>query len=73
MKDIRERLEDLLVDAAECDLISNVAAEDDKRQLFRTLGEQYRAMALQVRTVIDARPADFVATSSLTPEAASND
>lgn len=73
MKDMRERLEDLLVDAAECDLIANLTIDKDKRALFRSLADQYRTMAMAVRSVIEARPAEFVTSPSISPSQISDD
>jgi len=34
MKDLTERLEDLAVDAAECDLIANLTVDTEKQELL---------------------------------------
>ena len=55
MEDLKAKLEKLIADAAECELIANLASEDDKRKVFRSLAAQYRAMAEAIRTVIAER------------------
>jgi hypothetical protein len=55
MNDLKTRLEKLIADAAECDLIASLAAEADKRKAFRDLAEQYRRMADAIRQVLTAR------------------
>jgi len=55
MEDLKTRLERLLIDAAECDMIANLATAKDKRETFRALAEQYRKMADAIRQVIAAR------------------
>jgi hypothetical protein len=55
MEDLRTKLDKLIADAAECDLIANLAAEKDKREAFRSLAVQYRKMADAIRTVIADR------------------
>lgn len=57
MQDIKNRLEKLLTDAAECDLIGNLAADEEKRATFRKLAEQYRSMAEQMKAEIARREA----------------
>lgn len=55
MDDLKNKLEKLIVDAAECDLIANLAMEEDKRQSFRDLAAQYRSMAATIRETIADR------------------
>ena len=50
-------MEKLIADAAECDLIGNLATEADKRQAFRDLAAQYRKMAEAIRQVMADRTA----------------
>ena len=57
MNDLHARLEKVLADAAECDLIGNLAADRAKRDMFRGLAEQYKEMAGRIRVEIDARNA----------------
>ena len=58
MQDLKHKLEQLIADAAECDLIASLAAEADKRAVFADLGAQYRKMAEAIRTVIAERGAE---------------
>jgi len=58
MKDLEARLEKLRVDAAECELISNLATDHAKRALFARLSQQLLAMAAEVEAVIAARAKD---------------
>jgi hypothetical protein len=55
MQELKAKLEKLIADAAECDLIASLAAEKDKRDAFRSLAAQYRSMAQAIRTVIAER------------------
>jgi hypothetical protein len=55
MEDLKSKLDKLIADAAECDLIANLAMEADKRDAFRDLAVQYRKMADAIRTVIAER------------------
>ena len=45
MKDMVARLEKLLAEADECDLIGNLATDQNKRDAFKKLANQYREMA----------------------------
>lgn len=55
MEELKAKLEKLITDAAECDLIASLASEDDKRQTFRSLAAQYRVMADAIRKTIAGR------------------
>ena len=57
MQDLKDRYEKILADIAECDLIGSLAADEEKRQMFRSLGEQYRRMAEALKQEIDRRQA----------------
>ena len=57
MQDLKTRFEKLLADAAECDMIGNLAADKEKREMFRSLGQQYRRMAEALRLEIARREA----------------
>lgn len=52
MKDYQERLEILLKEAAECDMIARLAAAPAKRERFAKLAGQYRAMADDMREAV---------------------
>ncbi len=45
MKDIKQRIEKLRIDAEDCTLISRLATGPAKRETFRRLAEEYRNMA----------------------------
>jgi hypothetical protein len=47
----------ILADAAECDLVGSLAADKEKREMFRGLAEQYRRMAEALKQEIDRRAA----------------
>ena len=55
MKDLQEKLEKLLADAEDCDLISRLATDVAKRAMFRRLAMQTRAMAEEVKRAIASR------------------
>jgi hypothetical protein len=56
MQDYKTRFEKLISDAAECDLIGNLAADATKRASFRRLAEQFRALATQLKADMDGEP-----------------
>jgi hypothetical protein len=53
MHDLKTQLEKLLADAADCELIGNLAADVSKRAAFKRLGEQYREMAARIAAEIE--------------------
>ncbi len=55
MKDMRAHHERLLKDAAECRLISDLATDRDKQELFANLAEHYRRLATEVERAITER------------------
>lgn len=55
MQDLKDRLDKLLADAADCELIGNLAHDISKRATFRRLAEQFHAMADEVRAEIAQR------------------
>jgi hypothetical protein len=55
MQDYRARIEKLLKEAADCDLIANLATDKQKRELFERLARDYRTMAADVEKIIDIR------------------
>jgi hypothetical protein len=57
MHDLKEKREQFLVAAADCELIGNLAADSLKRDAFRRLAEQLRRMADDIGAVIAAREA----------------
>ena len=55
MKDLKAKLEQLLAEAHDCDLIGNLATDTAKRATFRRMAAQFREMAEQLKTDIAAR------------------
>lgn len=55
MKDLQAKLERLLADAHDCDLIGNLATDHDKRATFRRMAAQFREMAEQLKADIAAQ------------------
>ena len=58
MKDLREELEKLRIDAEDCALISRLATDKAKRDLFASLATQLRQMIAELEAAIEARTAD---------------
>ena len=58
MQDLKAKLEELRVNAAECELISNLATDYAKRALFARLSQQLLDMAAEVEALILARAKD---------------
>jgi hypothetical protein len=52
MKDLREKLEKLRTDAEDCALISKLATDKAKRQMFAKLAEHLGQLANDVEAVI---------------------
>lgn len=52
-EDIRARIEKLLADAADCEIVSNLAVDVRKRAQFRRLADQYKAMAAHLQAQLD--------------------
>jgi hypothetical protein len=55
MQDMRAHLEKLLAEAAECALISELAIDRAKRDLFARLAEHLKVLATQVERAITER------------------
>ncbi len=55
MKDMQAHLEKLRTDAAECQLISDLAADLQKRELFRRLAQHLGVLASEVERAIAQR------------------
>ena len=55
MKDFRARIEKLLTEAAECDLIARLTTDISKRELFERLACDYREMAQDVEKIAAIR------------------
>jgi hypothetical protein len=52
MKDMQNHLESLLRQSAECELISDLATDKQKRELFAKLAEHHRILAAEVQRAI---------------------
>jgi hypothetical protein len=52
MEDLSAKLEKLLIEAEDCDLIGRLATDPDKRELFERLAADLRAMARDIEAVI---------------------
>jgi hypothetical protein len=50
--DLKTRMEKLIADAADCDLIAGLAADLRKRATFRRMAEQFRTMAAELKNEI---------------------
>jgi hypothetical protein len=57
MTEFEVKLERFEILAAECDLIGKLSADRTKRELYLRLGQHYRELADDMRTVIAARNA----------------
>ena len=58
MKDLEAKLDQLLAEAHDCDLIGNLATDTAKRATFRRMAAQFREMAEELKADIAARLAD---------------
>jgi hypothetical protein len=56
MPDFKIKLDKLLTEAAECQLIGNLAADPTKRTEYRRRADEFRALAERVRAQISERP-----------------
>ena len=52
MEDLKSKLEKLLSEAEDCELIGRLATDPNKRELFKKLAKDLRAMANDIRVVI---------------------
>jgi heme oxygenase len=55
MQDLRDQLEKLRAEAEDCTLISRLAADKAKRELFARLAAQIQGMIAELETAIAAR------------------
>ena len=58
MQDFKAKLEKLLAEAEDCDLIGNLAGDAAKRATFRRLAAQLREMAGQLHTELLSRSSE---------------
>jgi hypothetical protein len=61
MTELEDRLERFETLTAECELITKLATDSTKRELYLKLGEQYRQLAADMRQVIAAKAATTAA------------
>lgn len=52
MEDLNAKLEKLIAEAADCEMIGNLAADKAKRDLFRKLASELRMMAQDIQALI---------------------
>jgi hypothetical protein len=57
MKDMQVHLEKLRADAAECKLISDLATDKEKRELFTRLADHLNILANEVARAIEIKKA----------------
>jgi hypothetical protein len=55
MEDLNAKLEKLLVEAEDCDMIGRLATDLNKRELFKRLAADLRTMADDIRAAIAQR------------------
>jgi hypothetical protein len=55
MEDLSAKLEKLLAEAEDCDLIGKLATDRNKRELFKRLAHDLRQMTRDIEAVIAAR------------------
>ena len=55
MEDLSAKLEKLLAEAEDCDLIGSLATDLHKRELFKRLAVDLRIMAQDIATMISVR------------------
>ena len=55
MKDLQAKLEQILAEAHDCDLIGNLATDQAKRATFRRMAAQFHEMAKELKADIAAR------------------
>jgi len=58
MRDLKAKLEKLRIDADDCNLISKLATDRAKRELFARLSRQLLDMAAEVEAVMAAKVGD---------------
>ena len=58
MRDMKAKLEKLRIDAADCDLISKLATDHTKRELFSRLSRRLLDMAADVEAAIAGRASE---------------
>jgi len=52
MKDVMQRIEKLRTDAEDCNIISKLATNPAKREVFRKLTEEYHKLAQELERLV---------------------
>jgi hypothetical protein len=60
MKDLQAKLEKLLMEAEDCDIIGRLATDKQKRELFKKLATDLRSMARNIEAMITGSQADGI-------------
>jgi hypothetical protein len=60
MQDMHAKLEKLLTEAEDCDIIGRLATDAKKRELFQRLAADLRGLARDIEAMIAGREADDV-------------
>ncbi len=55
MKDMREHLQKLQVQIAECEMIRDTATDPKKRELFARLAEHHKVLANEIKKAMSAQ------------------
>jgi hypothetical protein len=53
VRDFKERIDKLVTDAADCDLIGSLSADASKRESFRRVAKQFRTIAAELKFEMD--------------------
>jgi hypothetical protein len=64
MKDLEEKLEKLLMEADDCDIIGRLATDKQKRELFKKLATDLRSMARDIEAMIAGSQADGITSDT---------
>jgi hypothetical protein len=67
MKDLQAQLRKLRADAAECKLISDLATDGQKRELFARLGEHLSILADEIEAVLGTVGSDLTQATKRRP------
>jgi hypothetical protein len=57
MRDMRAQFEKLRTEAAECEMIANLATDKAKQELFTKLAEHYKVLASEVERAMKEKEA----------------
>ena len=52
MKDVKERIEKLRIDAEDCNIISKLATSPAKREVFKNLADEYHKLAQELERLV---------------------